>query len=278
MDLLIPTIFGLFSAISFGFGDFSGGYFTRNTNVLLVLIYSQLTGFLFIFLLMMAFQEVIVLDLIFFNVTSGIFGGIGLLFFYHGLSHGNMAIVAPIVAVITPIIPLFYSFLNFTYNSWQLIGIPVAFIAIFLVSKSKIKEKISLFDIKLAILAGIGFGMFLLFIDLGSSETSIFFPIIVARISSIIVISIITIYLGEFKRIPLKNIAYIGIVGILDTTGNLFFILSSKSGRLDIATILLSMGPVVTVILAWKLLHEKLTKTQIIGILLSIVAVILLSN
>ena len=64
------------------------------------------------------------------------------------------------------------------------------------------------------------------------------------------------------------------LVGVLDTVGNIFFIFSSKSGRVDFATILLSLGPVVVVLLAWKLLHERLSKIQILGIFLSIMAVI----
>ena len=271
-------IFGLLSAISFGCGDFTGGYITKRTNVFLVLLYSQFVGSIFLIISIIVFGEKIVFVNVLYGVISGVFGGIGLLAFYHGLSRGNMGIVAPITAVITPIIPLIFSFLNLKYSIAQVIGIGLALLSIWLVSSSHINKKISFNDVTFAIIAGIGFGMFLLFIDLASTSTSILVPILIARLSSFSLIVIVTFYLGNFEIVSKKTFSLTGLAGILDTLGNLFFIFSSKAGRLDFATILLSLGPVVTVLLAWKILHEKLSKTQILGIGLSVFAVSLLSS
>lgn len=273
----LAIVFGLSAAASFGMGDFTGGYTTKKTNVFLVLLYSQIVGALFLIVSILFIGEQLSFTTIIFSTISGIFGGIGLLAFYRGLSLGNMGIVAPITAVVTPIIPLLYSFLNLKYTIGQIVGIILAFIAIWLVSSSKLEKKITYDDVTLAILAGIGFGVFLLFIDLASTTTSVLYPILIARLSSLVLIICATTYFGKFEKIDPKIVGLSALAGILDTLGNLFFVFSSKSGRLDFATILLSMGPVVTVLLAWKLLHEHLTKTQLVGIALSVIAVSLLS-
>ena len=186
-------LFGLLSAVSFGTGDFSGGFITKRTNVLLVLLYSQIVGSFFLMIAIFVVGENFVFSTIFFSAISGICGGIGLLAFYRGLSLGNMGIVAPITGVVTPIIPLLYSFLNLKYSFTQLAGITLALIAIWLVSSTKVNQKVSYEDIGLAIVAGIGFGLFLLFIDFASSPTSVLYPILVARFASITMIFLVTL-------------------------------------------------------------------------------------
>ena len=271
-------IFGFLSALSFGIGDFSGGFVTKKINVLLVLLYSQITGLMFLIVSILLIGEVLDVNAIPFGLLSGIFGGIGLLAFYRGLSLGNMKIVAPITSVITPITPLVFSLLSLDYTTNQIIGILLALIAIWLVSSSKVEEKVTYLDIILAVVAGIGFGFFLLFIDFASSQTSVLYPIVFARISSIIMTICILAMTGNFKILDRKPITIISIVGILDTVGNLFFIFSSKAGRVDFSSIILSLGPVITVILAWRILKENISKTQVLGIILSVFAISLLSS
>ncbi len=271
-------VFGLFSAISFGFGDFAGGFLTKKNNVLMVLLYSQITGSIFLFVGIMLIGEKFTSSIIFFSALSGIFGGLGLLAFYRGLSLGNMGVVAPITGVITPIIPILVGIFSLQYSCNQILGIILALLAIWLVSTTKIKQKISYNDVLLAIIAGIGFGFFLLFIDMASTPSLVLFPILIARFASITMILLVSIYFKKIYFIKPKTFGLTTIPGILDTIGNLFFIYSSKTGRIDFASVLLSLGPVVTVLLAWKILHEKLTKIQILGIALSVVAIIFLSS
>lgn len=271
-------VFGLLSAISFGCGDFAGGFITKKTNVLMVLLYSQIVGSIFLFIGILLLGEQFTFSIVLFSALSGIFGGIGLLAFYEGLSLGNMGIVAPVTGVITPIIPLLVVIFSFQYSINQILGIIFAMIAIWLVSSSKINQKITVNDLALAIIAGIGFGFFLIFIDMASTPSLFLFPILIARFSSIAMILAVSIYFKKIHLIKPKLFGLTAIPGILDTVGNIFFIFSSKSGRIDFASVLLSMGPVVTVVLAWKILHEKLTKIQILGITLSVVAISLLSS
>lgn len=275
---LFPIIFGLLSAVSFGIGDFSGGFVTKKLNVLLVLLYSQIIGLLFLCISILIVHEPFTASVIPFGALSGIFGCIGLLAFYKGLSLGNMGIVAPITAIVTPIIPLFISIFEQSYSINQVIGIFVALASIWLVSSTKLEKNVTLFDIAYASIAGISFGLFLVFINIASTSTSILYPIVFARISSILITVCLIIISNSFNIPGKRNFGFTSLVGILDTVGNLFFILSSQEGRLDFASILLSLGPVVTVILAWKILKEKLTKMQVIGIILSVFAISLLSS
>jgi len=68
------------------------------------------------------------------------------------------------------------------------------------------------------------------------------------------------------------------LAGMLDVAGNVFFILATHVGRLDVAAILSSLYPAVTVLLAAIVLRERVSRVQAAGILLAVSAIILIST
>ena len=66
-------------------------------------------------------------------------------------------------------------------------------------------------------------------------------------------------------------------IGVLDTGGNVFFAASSRHGLVSVVSILASLYPVVTVLLARAVLHERVHRSQELGILLALVGMVLIS-
>ena len=79
-------------------------------------------------------------------------------------------------------------------------------------------------------------------------------------------------------KAPVRAFLAIGIVaGILDTLGNLFYVLAAQAGRLDIAAMVSSLYPAGTILLAAILLRERPSRQQMAGIGLALAAVVMLS-
>jgi drug/metabolite transporter (DMT)-like permease len=67
-------------------------------------------------------------------------------------------------------------------------------------------------------------------------------------------------------------------VGLLDTAGNaLFAAASSSHGLLSVVSVLASLYPVVTVLLARVVLGERVQRTQDLGVLVALAGVVLIT-
>jgi drug/metabolite transporter (DMT)-like permease len=68
------------------------------------------------------------------------------------------------------------------------------------------------------------------------------------------------------------------LIGVLDTGGNtLFAAASSLHGLLSVVSVLASLYPAVTVLLARLLLRERVERTQNLGVLVTLAGVVLIS-
>jgi len=274
---LITVLLGLAASLSWGAGDFSGGLATRRANVLSVVIAAYSLGFALLIALALVWSEPFpsALDM-FWGTVAGLAGAVGLASFYQALAVGRMGITAPIAAVLAAILPVIVSAFFIGLPSFiQLAGFVLALIAVWFISRPE-KALGRPEGLGLALLAGLGFGSFFILIDQVSPHV-IFWPLAAARLSSIIfMLAIVLIRRQEI--LPKKTaFTFIVLAGTLDVVGNAFFVLAIHSGRLDVAAVLSSLYPAVTVILASIFLRERVTRFQAIGIVLALIAIPLIS-
>ena len=98
-----------------------------------------------------------------------------------------------------------------------------------------------------------------------------------ARSASIIIILGIGLLTRGIAVPAVSQIPIIALAGIFDTSGNVFFAIATRIGRLDISAILGSLYPAVTVLLAWIILNERLSLRQWLGVVLAVIALILIT-
>lgn len=269
------TIFwGLGSAVTWGIGDFCGGLATRRTSVWTVVLYSQAVGMVLLLLLAIAFRETVpaVNDLLW-GAVAGLAGIVGLLALYQAMALGQMALVAPLTAIIALSIPVIVGILTAGWPAASTLGgFVLAGVSVMLISYAP-QRTASVRGLWIALVAGCGFGSFFVLIA-QTQEAAVFWPLVAARATSVVTLSaLMAIQRRTALPIARQTILSIILAGVFDAGGNACFVLAEQAGRLDIASTLSSLYPVSTVLLALLLLRERISPVQGLGVLLALVAI-----
>lgn len=284
----LAIIFGLAAAASWGGGDFMGGLASKRAPLLRVVLFSQAVGALLVLGLALASREPLprwpVLGT---GALAGISGVVGVLTLYYGLATRPMGLMAPLTAVVSALLPVGVGTLQAGLPGWStLLGFALALLAVWLLSSPSAGSRLRRRDLGLPLLAGLGFGLFFILLDQASSS-AFYWPQVAVRAGSLSLVVALS-RLARLRFLPLPAggrwpkwmpAAWVVIIltGLLDTGGNLFFGLASRAGRLDIATVVSSLYPAGTVLLARLILREKLNPTQFLGVCLALGALTIIA-
>jgi drug/metabolite transporter (DMT)-like permease len=244
-------------------------------------LYADFFGLVLIALAMSVFRESIPSSTVLINsIIGGVLGSMGLLILYYSLTKGQMSIAAPVSALFAAVLPVIVGALTQGLpDLLQLLGFGLALTAVWLISQGSQTEGFRiqhLTDLRLPILAGVGFGSYFIFIHYATQETdSILWPMLVSRLAGTLLLLIVVLVRREPLAVPRSAWTVVFFNASLDVGGNLFYILASQLGRLDTAAVLSSLYPGATVLLAWLLLKERIAFKQWVGIASALAAIVL---
>ena len=272
-------LFGLASALFWGAGDFAGGLVSRRANAVRASLYVQAGGLIPV-LAIALFTRQLNMSLVdwLWCGAAGVIGSLGFLALYRALADGQMSSAAPIAAVTSAGLPAIVGVLRDGVPSASIqAGFIFALAAIWLISQSGAGTiKLRLKDLLLPFLAGLGFGIYFILVDIGG-QTSIFAPLVAVRGAGGLTLMIVAAFNKEV-RLPSRSMLPLVIFNVsVDVLGSLFFILAVQSGRMDIAAVLGSLYSGATVLLAWLILREKISGIQRIGVAIALLAIILIT-
>jgi drug/metabolite transporter (DMT)-like permease len=259
-----------------GAGDFTGGLAARRANVFGVVVVGYSVGLLIMVALVALRHEPLPRSSSFIWASAaGLIGGIALAAFYAGLAEGKMGIVAPIAAVLTAAAPVLFAWIHEGLPRWfQVAGFGLALIALWLVSRPESSGPPE--GLGLAILSGLGFGAYLILIN-EAGRDAIFWPLATSRAASVISLAAGSLVIRKF-RLPARPVVKLcALAGALDAVGLACFLLAARSGRFDVAAVLSSLYPAVTVVLARLMLKEHMNLMQRWGMLAALAAVALIA-
>lgn len=208
-------------------------------------------------------------------VVAGLLGGTGITALYRGLAVGRMGIVAPITGVLAAVIPVAAGFvLEGIPDGLVVGGIGIAIAAVVLVSRVA-DEGGGRAGLTEALIAGTAIGLFGVTIaQIG--EGFVFSSLTVIRGVQAVLVTVVVLATRSAWRLEGRILPLVVGVGLLDMLGNAAYLLGVQAGQLAIASVLSSLYPVTTVILATVILRERVTRDHVAGIVLAAVAIALI--
>ena len=264
-------------ALFYGFADFSGGYASKRLPPWGVMAWSQTLGVsaLVVGLVLFPAEEVTGADMGW-GALAGVGGALGLGLLYRALAEGTMAVVSPVAAATSAAIPVVVDLATGgELSALAGIGIVVALTAIVTVARERSHTKLSPRLLAMAVFAGAGFASFFIAIS-HTAEASGFWPLVGARAVAIPLGFLVHRLLEQPVRPRGVSLRWVAGAGLLDMGANLLVAAALQRGPLGIVSVLTSLYPAVTAVIALVVLKERLSRTQIVGVGLATIAVILL--
>lgn len=275
------SLLALLSSVLWGTADYLAGNLSKKFKALAVTGVSQCFGLLFGVSIILITGSFIPPNLSFDGyfipgVIAGVAGFIGLIAFYTGLATGRMGVVSPISSL-SVVIPLVFALVQGERpTALQTIGITVAIAGAFLASGPEIKNGLPIKPLVLALVAAVGFGTALTFIAIGS-ETDSLHTMTAMRVASVSICIMIALRYRSIGGFTKNNLPLLIFIGVADFLANFLLGVATTKGLVSIAMVFGSLFPIVTILLAFKFLNERLLRVQYVGIALALSGVLLIA-
>ena len=278
-------VLGLLSALLYGLADFGGGLSSRKSPILAVLLVSQAAGAVLALAFCLADSSVARSGDIVRGFFAGFSGLLGIATLYAGIARGSVAIVSPLSAVIGAALPFAYGLaIGETPSSAAVAGAVLCFPAIILLGlgeKGGTKGRGRLASVLFGLAAGLGFGGFFVIIS-GADDASGLWPLFAARVASVsllLIASFLRFAQGKkgFRVAP-SALPAISAVGFADMGANILFVLATRAGFLSTVSVITSLYPAPTVLMARIVLKERLPASRIAGLAFALAGIALLAR
>jgi drug/metabolite transporter (DMT)-like permease len=272
------VVLALGASLSWGFADFFGPLKGRVLGTLRVLFIAQVTGVVVIGLAVAIRGKGPHDPAVLLAIPAAISGTLGLFAYYRGMAVGAMSVVAPI-AGISAAVPVAVGLATGEQPSTlQVTGIVLALVGVGLASREKQAggSKVAA-GVGLALLAAIGFGGY--FVPMHAAGSADFWwASFVFRVTSFTVIAAAAAIVRPSLCVSRGDLAFIAAVGVGDTLGNFLFAASAGHGLLSVTSVLASLYPIVTVVLARAILNERIDRSQQAGVAATLTGVALIAS
>jgi len=281
----MAAVLALLSSLSWGTADFLGGLAARRVGTVRVLSASYPAGAVLITVVAVVLipGEMSSRALL----TGAVAGVVGLLaigLLYAALARGQMGVVSPITAVLSGAVPVVVGLaLGEAIGLLAAIGIALAGVAVILVSRESGPHRHTpARAVALAVTSGLAIGVYLSILGTAPVDSGIWVAAIGRWVSSVLILGALVVVLTRARhsssasrvRYP-WNLAL--AAGGLDALANAIFQLAAQRGSLAIVAVIGSLYPAATVVLARYLLHERLSRLQLGGVGLALVAAAILA-
>jgi drug/metabolite transporter (DMT)-like permease len=277
-------VFALVAALGYGLSDFVGGLASRRTHVLRVVLVTYPVGLAGLLLAApLAGGRLGGFDLVI-AMIAGAANGLAIIWFYSALATGPMNVVSPLTALLVAGLPLVFGLVTGEQLGAVAIGgALLAVIAVVLVSREERTAVDEAGPVRftarvgwLTVGSGAAFAVYFVLLDQLPHDSGLW-PLVVSRGTATALVLAAALVAGQF-RIPERALALSVTAGLLDAVCNTAFLLALRTGLLAVVSVLTSLYPAATVLMARLVLGERTGRVQRVGLALAAVSVTLIAG
>src|SRR5437588_5157340 len=266
------------ASLTWGLADFFGPLQGRVLGTLRTLVYVQLGGLAGIALIVAVRGAGPNDALALLAIPAAVSGTLGLFAYYRGIAVGAISIVAPIAGV-SAVVPVVVGIASGeSPSAVQLAGIACALVGVFLAAHERRAASGTRLaaGVGLATLAAVGFGGYFPFMH-AAGNADFWWASLIFRMTSTTVTLLAVAVQRPALGVSGRLLPWLALIGFGDMFGNLLFAAASTTGLVSITSVLASLYPIVTVVLARLVLSERVARSQEAGIGLTLAGVALIS-
>ncbi|MEO7296801.1 MAG: EamA family transporter [Candidatus Limnocylindria bacterium] len=266
---------GVFSALSFGAGDFAGAVGARRAGALVVVAGAHFVGLVALLVgLLILRPPVPDLGPALIGVAAGVAGMVGLAALYRGMSLGSMGIVTSLSGAGSLAIPLAAgALLGASVTPVQMAGVGCTAIAAAAASGAS-RDQLGRHALLLAGAAAIGFGTWYVLLDLAARAGDPLWALTFSRATSAALAAAVAFGRFDRARFPIRIVI---AAGLFDVGGNALYVVAREVIPIGLAAALTGLYPIVTMILARFVLGEHLPRLGQAGVAFALLGIVLIS-
>jgi uncharacterized membrane protein len=277
---VVTVVLGLAAAILYGVGDFAGGIASRRHTAITVLLTSYPVGAVLMAAMLPLFGGHNSTKATVYGVVGGAAGLLGVVLMYSLMTIAPINVISPVTAVLAAIVPVVVGVgIGERPHITAWFGIVLGLVAVLLVSRTTEDHphgRMRPITLLLALVSGLGFGFYFVFLARAGDNSGLW-PLVISRFSSAALIVPLAITRGAFAAVRGRMLVVVLVAGACDALANMCFLLASRHGLLSVASVLTSLYPATTVILAVWLLREHTSQVQRGGLALAAASIVLIT-
>lgn len=279
----MATLLALLSSVLWGTSDFLGGTATRRLPAVGVVAGSEafgLVGVLVAAVLTRAYTASP--GYVGWSLLAAVAGMAGIVAFYNALATGTMGVVAPIAAL-GVVVPVAVGIVHGDRpGRLQDVGVLVAVVGVVLASGPELNvpgrsRAAGARPLLLAGMAAVGFGVVFVCLDRGARSSTIM-SLVAMRAASLVLLLGVVATGRVSMRVAVRDLPLLAVIGGLDVAANATFAVATQHGLLSIVSVLSSLYPAITVMLARGVHSERLARVQLVGVSGALVGVALIAS
>lgn len=277
---MVAVALGIATAVCWGLADFLGGLRAKRLSLAVVLLASQLTAAAAIaFVVLIVRPEVPSAGDLTPAVLAGLCQLFGIAALYRALAIGTMSVVSPVSASGAAALPVIVGLAGGERSGAVVYaGMAAAFVGVVLATRARGEEGLGTDSgLALAAVAALGFGGFYVGMDAAVDSVDPFMALLAARVTAGVALVLVVLAVRprlDSERALLPSLV---VIGLLDVSANTAFTLGVETGLVSVVSVLASLYPVGTVLLARGVLGERLAVVQAVGVGVALAGVALIA-